>query len=131
MDLLKRNFRYIIRFGVVGLSGTAIHLIVLFLLTEFAGIYYIFSAIFAFLVAVTSNFLFNKFWTFKETSKGKNFNRYSIFFVTAMIAFVINVSLLYFFTEFVGINYLIAQLFAIMFSFWINFIGSKRFAFRR
>lgn len=130
MGLIRRNLKDFFKFGLVGLTGTVLHILILFILTEFAGIYYIYSAIFAFLVAVTSNFLFNKFWTFRKTSRGKHFKRYAIFFTTAIIAFLINISLLYFFTEFLKINYLISQLIAIALSFWINFFGSKMFAFK-
>jgi dolichol-phosphate mannosyltransferase len=130
MGLFRRNIGYIIRFGIVGLTGTLIHMLMLFILTEYAGIYYLYSAAFAFIFAVTSNFIFNKFWTFSKTSKGKNIKRYSIFFITAIIAFSVNITLLYIFTEFFLINYLLSQLIAIAFSFWINFIGSKMFAFR-
>ncbi len=130
MGIFRRNLGCILRFSVVGLTGTALHMFVLFFLTEYAGFYYLLSAVFAFLVAVTSNFIFNKFWTFQKTSKGNNLKRYTIFFLTAVIAFFVNITLLYFFTEYLLINYLISQLLAIICSFWINFLGSKMFAFR-
>src|SRR3989338_2482335 len=55
-----------VKFGLVGTFGAIINLSILYSFTEFLGIYYVISAIFAFAVAVTSNFFLNKIWTFKE-----------------------------------------------------------------
>ena len=58
-------FRQFIKFGIVGSLGTVINIGVLTILTELAGVHYIFSALVAIFVAMTSNFIWNKHWTFK------------------------------------------------------------------
>ena len=58
-------FRQFVKFGIVGSLGTVINIGVLTMLTELAGVHYILSALVAIFVAMTSNFFWNKHWTFK------------------------------------------------------------------
>lgn len=130
MKLNNKTTSQFIKFSIIGTVGTTIHLAILYSLTEFAGVYYIISAIVAFLIALTNNFLMNKFWTFRETSKGKHIKRYITFIIVATIAFLVNIAILYTATEFLNIHYLLSQIIAIAASLWINFFGSKRWAFK-
>jgi len=117
------------KFAIVGIINTIINMSVLFILTEYFHIYYIISAIFAFIVAVTNSFILNKVWTFKE-SKGKAIKRYLKFFTVSIIAFLINVSILYSLTEFFNVYYLISQIIGISVSLWVNFLGNKLWTFK-
>jgi putative flippase GtrA len=129
--LSKKGLFQFGKFAIVGFIGTLVHLTVLFILTEFFGVFYLVSAVFAFIVAVTNNFIFNKVWTFKESSNGRTHERYIIFFMVAIVAFFVNLSILYYVTEHLNVHYMISQLIAIAFSLWINFLGSKLFAFKK
>ena len=62
----KNILNEFLRFVIVGGVGTLVNLLILYLLTERLGVYYIISAIFSFIVAMSSNFFLNKIWTFKE-----------------------------------------------------------------
>ncbi len=119
------------KFAFVGLIGTIINLIILYSLTEFLGIYYIISAIFAFIIAATNNFILNKTWTFNEKISYKTLDKYSQFFSVSLVALLINISFLYILTEFLGIHYLISQVIAIGLALSINFLGNKIWTFSR
>jgi dolichol-phosphate mannosyltransferase len=119
------------KFGVVGAIGTVINLIVLYSFTEYLGIYYMISAIAAFVVAATSNFIFNKIWTFREVLAESIIKKYVKFFIVSVIALVVNLLLLYTFTEFLGLYYIISQIIAIIITFLINFAGNKIWTFSR
>jgi dolichol-phosphate mannosyltransferase len=123
--------RQFLKFAVVGFTGTLIHLLVLFVLTEFFGIYYIISSIIAFFFAVTNNFFLNKLWTFGYKDNRKFFMKYSQFLIISILALVVNVFILFTFTEFFKIYYLFSQIIAILFSLWINFFGNKIWTFRK
>lgn len=120
-----------LKFALVGFIGTLINLLVLYSFTEFLGIYYILSAVFAFLVAATSNFILNKVWTFKEKIGHKIFAKYYKFLSVSIVALVVNLFFLYTFTKFLKIYYLISQVLAIGISLIINFIGNKIWTFKR
>jgi dolichol-phosphate mannosyltransferase len=127
----KNVIKEFIKFGVVGGIGTFINILILYLLTEKVGFYYLISAIFSFIVAMSSNFILNKIWTFKENLKlglGKKYLQFSLVSVSALL---VNLLFLYVFTEIFGIYYIISQLFAIGISLFINFFGNKFWTFSK
>jgi dolichol-phosphate mannosyltransferase len=131
LPYLRKSFREFIKFAFVGLIGTIVNLLVLYFLTEYGGIYYLFSAVLAFIVAATSNFILNKTWTFRERIGYRIVNKYMKFFSISVIALLVNLFFLYVFTEFLGIYYIVSQIIAIGISLVINFIGNKKWTFRK
>lgn len=119
-----------IKFGLVGVINTIIHLLVLYILTEYFNIYYVLSSFIGFVVAVTNSFLLNTAWTFKKEIKEKFHFRYAKFFTVSTIAAIINLSLLYLITEFIGLWYILSQIVATGFSLAINFIGNKFWTYK-
>jgi len=119
------------KFGLVGLLGTFINLFILYIFTEFGGVYYLVSAIIAFFVAVTHNFILNKLWTFKEKINHLFTKKYIQFFIVSIFSLVINLVFLYIFTEFLNIYYMISQFLSIGISFIANFIGNKIWTFKK
>ena len=59
----KHAFKYYL----VGASGIFVNLGILFVLTEYVGLWYLLSSTIAIYVSITSNFLLNKSWTFRDT----------------------------------------------------------------
>jgi putative flippase GtrA len=118
------------KFAIVGVVNTLINLAVFFILTDVFGVYYMFSAIFAFMVAVTNSFIMNSLWTFNYKISYNPAKKYSKFFIVSVLALIVTLVLLYFFTESLKIHYLISQVFAIFFSLGINFLGNKFWTFR-
>ena len=59
--MIDKTIKQFVKFSIVGVSNTLINLLVLFILTDFFHVYYIISAVFAFIVAVTNS-----------NNKGKN-----------------------------------------------------------
>ena len=119
------------KFAFVGLIGTFVNIFILYILTEYFNIYYIISAFCAFLFAVTTNFIFNKIWTFNEKIYERIGKEYSTFFIVSLSALSVNILFLYIFTEFLGIYYVISQIMAIGISLMINFIGNKIWNFHK
>ncbi len=62
----KEVFLQFLKFALVGLTGTFINLIILYVLTEYFGIYYMVSAIIAIGTTLITNFIGNKIWTFHK-----------------------------------------------------------------
>ena len=54
------------KFATVGLTGTIINIIILYVLTEYFGVYYIISALIAIGTTLITNFIGNKIWTFRK-----------------------------------------------------------------
>lgn len=125
-----RTLKEFSKFSLVGIINTSIHLSLLYVLTEFFSIWYLLSSFLAFLVALTNSFIMNTLWTFKKNIKHKTINKYTKFLTISIIAAILNLFLLYVFTEFVGLWYMISQIIAIIFTLMINFIGNKFWTFK-
>ncbi len=128
--LKKKNINEFLKYAAVGASGILVNLFFLYTLTESLHIYYLISEVFAFAVATMSNYVFNKFWTFKEHMKYKFVSKGIKFFVIAGIALLVNIFFLWFFTQAAGIYYLISQILASAFTLVTNFTGNKLWTFK-
>lgn len=120
-----------LKFGIIGTLNTLINLAVLYVLTSVFGLYYMLSAVLAFLIANLNSFLWNKKWTFREKIKHRFTIKYIKFLSISLVSLFVNLAFLYIFTEFFKVYYLVSQIIAIGISLIINFLGNKRWTFIR
>jgi dolichol-phosphate mannosyltransferase len=98
----------------------------LFLLTEFAGMFYLMSSAIAVEVSIITNFILNELWTFKDLSRGHKGagRRLAKFNLVSLGGLVINLIILFALTS-MGMHYLISNLFGIagatMWNYFMNF----------
>ena len=119
----KETIRFL-KFCLVGLSGVFVNLGLLWLLTEVAGWFYQISAVFSIEISILSNFILNETWTFRErrTSAIKILlSRMLKFNIVGIGGLLINMAVLFTLTEFLGIYYLISEMFGIGGAFLWNF----------
>jgi dolichol-phosphate mannosyltransferase len=124
-----REIQKIIKFGIVGASGVIVNMGVLFALTEFFQVYYLFSSLIAIELSIITNFLLNDFWTFRKDKAGKiirRFHRFISYNIVCVGNVLINISALYVFTELLGINYLISNFIGIVIAFIWSFGINRR-----
>ena len=117
------------KFAIAGLIFAVVNILILYILTDFLGIYYILSSIIAFILGSTGNFLLNKKWTFKEKMRHDLLNKYIKAMSVNASAVIITIALLFILTEFLNIYYLISQTIAMIVAFIANFIGNKKIVF--
>ena len=129
---LKKNQRKLIRFGIVGFSGTVLNFTIYFISVEIMNFYINLGAVLAFAVAVTSNYIFNHIWTF-EQEKVNNYlyvEKYIYYIICNLGGLFINLIALNTIVLFLGIDYhIIGQLVGIISGTLINFILAKEFVF--
>jgi dolichol-phosphate mannosyltransferase len=128
---IREGIKEFFKFSFVGLIGTLINIGVLYLLTEYFEVYYLFSAVISFILAMTNNFIWNKIWTFGERINSNLGMKYIKFALVSITALLFNLFFLYIFTEIFGIYYIISQILAIGISLIINFLGNKSWTFRK
>jgi dolichol-phosphate mannosyltransferase len=88
--------------------GFIVNLSFLFIFTEYLKIFYIISAILSFIIATTVSFFINKAMAFnKHKSSAKE---YSKFFLVCTFSLLVNLTILYSATQYLGIYYLISQI---------------------
>jgi putative flippase GtrA len=118
----------LLKFGIVGGSGYLINLAVFALLTGGLGLYHTIAAIGAFCVAVTSNFLWNRYWTFGPGDGPAGFQA-ARFFVVSLAALILNLAVLEALVAGGGVGELTAQAIAVAVAMPFNFLGNKLWAF--
>lgn len=118
-----------VRFAVVGGFGAILNTIVLYMLTDIFGLYYLLSAAVAIETAIVTMFFLNNWFTFDNGKSGLGRIVDGIMRSNLVRAVGIGVQLgtLYALTEFVGIYYLVSNIVAIFIASIFNFFGEKRF----
>ena len=117
----------LVKFGLVGVSGYVINLGVFALLTGL-DVHHVLAAIGAFLVAVTSNFFWNRHWTFTAGHGHAGFQA-ARFFAVSVAALLINLVALEALVTGASLGPLTAQAIAVAVAMPFNFLGNKLWTF--
>jgi putative flippase GtrA len=122
------NWMQLLKFGVVGGSGYLINLAVFAILSGNVGIHHTAAAIGAFCVAVTSNFLWNRYWTFGPEGGSAGFQAIR-FFAVSIASLAINLVVLEALVAGDTVGELGAQAIAVAVAMPFNFLGNKLWTF--
>jgi putative flippase GtrA len=121
------NWLQLMQFGLVGASGYLINLAVFAVVNGALGIHYIGAAIIAFCVAVTSNFWWNRHWTFDAKHGHAGFQA-ARFFTVSVLALIVNLVALKLLVG-GGMSELPAQAISVAIAMPFNFVGNKLWTF--
>ena len=123
------NISQTIRFLVVGGATFTIDMVLLLVLAEYLGVYYLFSAAIAFLIASIINYLLSTLAVFK-TGRHKNKIKEIIYFLLfTSVGVILNHSVIYFCTNTFMINLSISKGFSTVIVTIFNFLTKKHFVF--
>lgn len=130
-DRGRRAMKQFIKYCMVGASGFAVNLVVYSLLVENVKMHYLAGATISFTVAVTNNFVLNKYWTFGNP-QGDTFTQAGRFIVVSVSSLLLNLLVLRLLIEDFGVsNKIYAQSLAIALVTAFNFVGNKLWSFRQ
>jgi putative flippase GtrA len=118
----------LVKFGLVGGSGYLINLAVFAVLTGNLGLHHMIAAIGAFGVAVTNNFLLNRYWTFAAGDGHAGFQAMR-FFAVSLASLAINLMALEALVAGAELGALTAQAIAVAVAMPFNFLGNKLWTF--
>src|SRR3954467_10501420 len=122
------NWVQLFKFGVVGVTGYVVNLIVFALLTQELDMYPLLAAVASFGVAVTNNFLWNRHWTFQATEGHAGFQAIR-FFAVSVLALGVNLLFLYLLVDVGSAPELPSQAVAVALAMPFNFLGNKLWTF--
>lgn len=115
----------LIKFGVVGGSGLVVDFGLTFFFKERVGINKYIANALGFTLAATTNFYFNKRWTFEDTSRDV-LDQYSLFFAIALVGLGLNQLVLYALHHYVKTHFYVAKLIAtalvVFWNFTMNYL---------
>lgn len=115
------------KFGLVGGVGYLINLVVFALLTGL-GVHHVIAAIGAFCVAVTNNFVMNRYWTFGPGEGPAHFQA-ARFFTVSLASLGLNIAVLELLISNHLTGELAAQAIAVAVAMPFNFLGNKLWTF--
>jgi len=122
-----------VKFCLVGASGLVVDTLVLVSLVEMLHFDPRIAAVFAFLCAVSWNYLLNERWTFRVPKGVNKFDTYISFLVICLIGLAIRIGVMHLLMEFAGMRdrpwYVLASLLGIIAATIFNFLGSKHIVF--
>jgi putative flippase GtrA len=124
----RHNWVQLAKFCVVGAIGYAVNLAVYGVLIH-EGVHYLLAATCSFLVAVTSNYVWNRLWTFRDRRAGVAAQGMR-FFAVAVASLAANLVVLHVLVT-VGAGKLVGQAIAIVLVTPLNFVGNKLWSFKR
>jgi putative flippase GtrA len=123
----RRHWVQLGKFCVVGAIGYGINVAVYTVLLH-AGLHYLLAATCSFAVAATSNYTWNRLWTFHDR-RGHIGVQGARFLAVSLLALGANLLALHLLITF-GSGKLVAQAIAIVVVTPLNFIGNKLWSFR-
>ncbi len=116
-----------IKFGIVGVSGTAVDFGVTYSFKEWAKWNKYLANSIGFMVAVTTNYIFNRIFTFQ--SQGDITTQYLKFVLIGIIGMGLNNLIIYFCEKRFRLNFYIAKVAATLIVMLWNFGGNLFFTF--
>lgn len=122
------NWIQLLQFCVVGASGYLVNLAVFSVLVHVASVHYLAAAVCSFAVAVTSNYTWNRLWTFRR-QRGHVAMQGVKFLVVSLAALAANLGVLAALVE-LGVPEVPAQAIAIVVVTPLSFLGNKLWSFR-
>lgn len=126
---LKMDFLRLFKFSIVGAIGAVINTVFLWLFTDVAGLFYLYSSAIAIEIAIILQFLMNDRWTFKE-QKTTHVEQFMKRILKSNVwrsgGLAVNIGVLYFLTEYADVYYLLSNIIGIFCAFLLNYILESR-----
>lgn len=128
---MKKFLSYkFIRYSIWWWLAALLDLILLYLLTDYFGIYYLLSAIMSFLIAVTFWYLFQKYITFRDTSK-KHIKQWWLFIIFQLIWQLIYLLILRLWVDVLWFYYMFVAVVWKWVAFIRNYLSNNYFNFKK
>ena len=124
-----------IKFGLVGVSNTAINLAVYYILV-FLGVNYILANSIGFIISVINAYYWNDRYVFNQNQQGKDsikttLKKLAKVYASYTFTFVLSNVLLYVWVDLLAISDKIAPIINLLITIPINFIMNKLWAFKK
>ncbi len=124
---MKKLMQQLLKFGIVGALAFLIDYAVLYLLTEFAGIYYLISCAISFTVSVVFNYICSMRFVFAGKKGMSRRKEFLIFVVFSILGLLLNQLLMWCGVDLLNIHYMGTKIFATAVVMVYNFVTRKIF----
>lgn len=120
----------IIRYLISGSTAALINFSCLYFLTEYLGLWYLYSTSLAFIISFFFGFFLQKFWTFQDQDKAKIHKQMAAYFSLGLMNLAVNAFLMWILVEKFSLWYMFAQFLTAGFLAFFSFLIYKFFIFK-
>jgi len=120
-----------IKFIISGTTAAVTDLALLYFFTDILGLWYLLSAILAFIIAYFVSFSLQKFWTFRDNSQKKIYQQMSLYFLVGVVNLGANSWAMYILVDKFRVWYILAQVIISGFLAVSNFLIYKLIIFKK
>ena len=118
-----------IRFSISGGIATVADVLILYILTDWLGVWYLLSATLSFIVGTFIHYFICSYWVFKADKK--KFRQYMVFVSVQTVGLLINLTVIYILVEYFFVWYILAKLMAVFVGLIWNFFVNSKFTFKQ
>lgn len=123
-------FVQLFRYMFVGGAAFVVDFGLLYVLTEFAGFYYILSATLSFVAGLIVNYIFSTAWIFRHSKLSNRWTEFLVFSIIGVVGLGFNDLFLYLFTNLLGIYYMASKIIVAAIVMAWNFVARKMILFK-
>lgn len=124
---MKKLFHQILKFGIVGIIAFLIDYGLLYVFTEWCGIYYLVSSTLSFSISVIFNYIASVIWVFDVNKKHSKVRNFILFVIFSVIGLGINQLIMWAGVEMLALHYMLVKIGATAIVMVWNFITRKKF----
>lgn len=121
--------RRLVKFGLVGLSGVVVNLLLLYVLHGRLGLHDLVAVPIAVETSILTNFLLNDRFTFHDRQHGHVLRRLAKFNAVSLVALLVNLVTYTLLAKGMGMHYLVAEAVAILVAFGANYTGNLHWTY--
>lgn len=117
------------RYCITGGTAAIVDFSSLYILTELVNIHYLISAIIAFILGLTTNYILSIFWVFNKRRLKSRFLEFVIFSIIGIVGLGLNELIIWYFTEYIHFHYMMSKMLSTVVVVSWNFYGKKNILF--
>lgn len=124
---MKNLINQIIKFGIVGVLAFLIDYVLLFVLVEYLGMYYLISSAISFTVSVVFNYICSMKFVFARRDDISKKKEFIVFLILSIVGLLINQAMMWIMVDKLLIYYMISKIIVTGIVMIWNFISRKIF----
>lgn len=124
---MKNLINQIIKFGIVGVLAFLIDYVLLFVLVEYLGMYYLISSAISFTVSVVFNYICSMKFVFTRRDDISKKKEFIVFLILSIVGLLINQAMMWIMVDKLLIYYMISKIIVTGIVIIWNFISRKIF----
>lgn len=128
---VKNTWIQLFRYAIVGGCAFVVDYGSLWLLTEVFHLHYLVSAVIAFILGLTCNYLLSTSWVFGDHRMSNRWAEFSVFAIIGVVGLGLNELIMYLGCEKLHLHYMVAKLISTAIVFFWNFFARKFILFNK